>query len=80
MLSREDAIIGKRVKWISSDTRLSPTPGTITDVTDRGEGQSFCLMMARTAAPSSITPPRPFTPRSQTKGRRECLPILLTIV
>jgi hypothetical protein len=38
MLSREDAIIGKRVKWISSDTRLSPTPGTITDVTDRGEG------------------------------------------
>jgi len=37
MQRREDAIIGKRVKWISSDTRLSPTPGTITDVTDRGE-------------------------------------------
>jgi hypothetical protein len=37
MLSKQDAVIGKRVKWISSDTRLSPTLGTITDVTDRGE-------------------------------------------
>jgi hypothetical protein len=37
MLSKQDAVVGRRVVWRSLDTRLSPTPGTITDVTDRGE-------------------------------------------
>ena len=37
MLRKEDAIVGRRVKWQSLNTRLTPTFGTIKDVTDRGE-------------------------------------------
>ena len=34
MLRKEDAVVGKRVVWRSLDTRLTPTFGTIIDVTD----------------------------------------------
>jgi|GraSoi_2013_80cm_1033760.scaffolds.fasta_scaffold132203_1 hypothetical protein len=37
MLRKEDAVVGKRVVWRSLGTRLTPTFGTIIDVTDRGE-------------------------------------------
>lgn len=37
MLRKEDAVIGNRVKWQSTNTRLSPCFGTIIRITDRGE-------------------------------------------